>query len=101
MGDPERKDAWDQVEKLLMDLCKKLILRFIDVSTTEGRSVWASIVTMAINEMLAMDDARFSIHAAAHYGLLCRLLLLGCDTNLGSVGAALGEFFFRCQAFAL
>ncbi|XP_070194848.1 brefeldin A-inhibited guanine nucleotide-exchange protein 1-like isoform X2 [Littorina saxatilis] len=91
-NDETRTDAWPQVEKKLLDVCREALDYFLSLQSDSHREAWCSLLLLIITRMLKMSEDRFRVHASVYYPLLCETMLFDLKPEVRSI---LKKFFSR------
>jgi len=97
----DRSEAHEAMEKQIMEVCTATLKRFVDAFTMEERRAWAPIICFIFQEILNLEDERFTLFAKAHYGIYSEMLVVGFDEKMGEIAFFLSKFFQRARAFVL
>lgn len=91
-NDETRTDAWPEVEKKLLDVCKEALEYFLALQSDSHREAWCSLLLLIITRVLKMSDQRFRVHASVYYPLLCETMMFDMKLEIRSI---LKKFFCR------
>lgn len=98
---PEHTDATAEVEDRVNAICGSTLKHFVTGVRREAREVWSPLISLILQEILHLEDARFAKMATTHHDACCDILELTYEQPLGGVAFFLAEFFKRTCHFLL
>ncbi|ETE60342.1 Brefeldin A-inhibited guanine nucleotide-exchange protein 1 [Ophiophagus hannah] len=90
--DESRKDAWEEVQQRLLNVCKEALSYFLTLTSESHREAWTSLLLLFLTKVLKISDDRFKAHASFYYPLLCEIMQFDLIPELRAV---LRRFFLR------
>ncbi|XP_037136065.1 brefeldin A-inhibited guanine nucleotide-exchange protein 1 isoform X2 [Syngnathus acus] len=90
--DETRRDAWEEVERRLLDVCGEAVAYFLALTSESHREAWTNLLLLFLTKVLKINDQRFKAHASRYYPLLCEIMQLDLIPELRAV---LRKFYLR------
>ncbi|XP_076868997.1 brefeldin A-inhibited guanine nucleotide-exchange protein 1 isoform X2 [Brachyhypopomus gauderio] len=90
--DPSRQDAWEEVQKRLLNVCSDAVSYFLTLTSESHREAWTNLLLLFLTKALKISDDRFKAHATRYYPLLCEVMQFDLIPELRAV---LRRFFLR------
>ncbi|XP_077592066.1 brefeldin A-inhibited guanine nucleotide-exchange protein 1 isoform X2 [Stigmatopora nigra] len=90
--DETRQDAWEEVQRRLLDVCGEAVAYFLALTSESHREAWTNLLLLFLTKVLKISDQRFKAHASRYYPLLCEIMQLDLIPELRSV---LRKFYLR------
>ncbi|KAL7984261.1 hypothetical protein Chor_002831, partial [Crotalus horridus] len=90
--DESRKDAWEEVQQRLLNVCREALSYFLTLTSESHREAWTSLLLLFLTKVLKISDDRFKAHASFYYPLLCEIMQFDLIPELRAV---LRRFFLR------
>ncbi|XP_060133747.1 brefeldin A-inhibited guanine nucleotide-exchange protein 1 isoform X3 [Zootoca vivipara] len=90
--DESRKDAWEEVQRRLLNVCSEALSYFLTLTSESHREAWTSLLLLFLTKVLKISDDRFRAHASFYYPLLCEIMQFDLIPELRAV---LRRFFLR------
>ncbi|XP_062841626.1 brefeldin A-inhibited guanine nucleotide-exchange protein 1 isoform X2 [Trichomycterus rosablanca] len=90
--DPSRQDAWDEVQRRLLNVCSDAVAYFLTLTSESHREAWTNLLLLFLTKVLKINDDRFKAHASRYYPLLCEIMQFDLIPELRAV---LRKFFLR------
>ncbi|KAJ7338896.1 hypothetical protein JRQ81_012798 [Phrynocephalus forsythii] len=72
--DDSRKDAWQEVQQRLLNVCSEALSYFLTLTSESHREAWTSLLLLFLTKVLKITDERFKAHASYYYPLLCEIM---------------------------
>ncbi|KAH0617655.1 hypothetical protein JD844_016116 [Phrynosoma platyrhinos] len=82
--DESRKDAWEEVQQRLLNVCSEALSYFLTLTSESHREAWTSLLLLFLT--------KFKAHASFYYPLLCEIMQFDLIPELRAV---LRRFFLR------
>ncbi|KAK3752750.1 hypothetical protein QZH41_018716 [Actinostola sp. cb2023] len=83
--DENRKDAWQDVETLILRICRESLAYYLSLESISHREAWSSLLLLFLNRIFRLEDHRFKVHLSTYYPMLCDLMLLDMKIELRAV----------------
>ncbi|XP_051910439.1 brefeldin A-inhibited guanine nucleotide-exchange protein 1 isoform X2 [Hippocampus zosterae] len=97
--DETRRDAWEEVQRRLLDVCGEAVAYFLALTSESHREAWTNLLLLFLTKVLKISDERFKAHASRYYPLLCEIMQLDLIPELRAV---LRKFYLRIgQVFGI
>ncbi|XP_043945867.1 brefeldin A-inhibited guanine nucleotide-exchange protein 2 [Protopterus annectens] len=93
--DENRKDAWNDTQKRLLNVCSEALAYFITLTSESHREAWNNLLLLFLTKTLKIPDERFKAHASRYYPYLCEVMQFDLIPELRAV---LRKFFLRIGA---
>ncbi|XP_030624788.1 brefeldin A-inhibited guanine nucleotide-exchange protein 1 [Chanos chanos] len=90
--DPSRQDAWEEVQRRLLNVCSDAVAYFLTLTSESHREAWTNLLLLFLTKVLKISDDRFKAHASRYYPLLCEIMQFDLIPELRAV---LRKFFLR------
>uniref|UniRef100_A0A672PKV8 Brefeldin A-inhibited guanine nucleotide-exchange protein 1-like n=1 Tax=Sinocyclocheilus grahami TaxID=75366 RepID=A0A672PKV8_SINGR len=90
--DQSRQDAWEEVQKRLLNVCSDAVAYFLTLTSESHREAWTNLLLLFLTKVLKISDDRFKAHASRYYPLLCEIMQFDLIPELRAV---LRKFFLR------
>ncbi|XP_061613568.1 brefeldin A-inhibited guanine nucleotide-exchange protein 1 isoform X4 [Phyllopteryx taeniolatus] len=90
--DNTRRDAWEEVQRRLLDVCGEAVAYFLALTSESHREAWTNLLLLFLTKVLKISDQRFKAHASRYYPLLCEIMQLDLIPELRAV---LRKFYLR------
>ncbi|KAM9775162.1 brefeldin A-inhibited guanine nucleotide-exchange protein 1 isoform X2 [Syngnathus typhle] len=90
--DETRRDAWEEVQRRLLDVCGEAVAYFLALTSESHREAWTNLLLLFLTKVLKINDQRFKAHASRYYPLLCEIMQLDLIPELRAV---LRKFYLR------
>lgn len=90
--DPSRQDAWEEVQRRLLNVCSDAVAYFLTLTSESHREAWTNLLLLFLTKVLKISDDRFKAHASHYYPLLCEIMQFDLIPELRAV---LRKFFLR------
>ncbi|XP_057680326.1 brefeldin A-inhibited guanine nucleotide-exchange protein 1 isoform X3 [Corythoichthys intestinalis] len=90
--DETRRDAWEEVQRRLLDVCGEAVAYFLALTSESHREAWTNLLLLFLTKVLKISDQRFKAHASRYYPLLCEIMQLDLIPELRAV---LRKFYLR------
>uniref|UniRef100_A0AAR2K9U4 SEC7 domain-containing protein n=1 Tax=Pygocentrus nattereri TaxID=42514 RepID=A0AAR2K9U4_PYGNA len=90
--DPSRQDAWEEVQRRLLNVCSDAVAYFLTLTSESHREAWTNLLLLFLTKVLKISDDRFKAHATRYYPLLCEIMQFDLIPELRAV---LRKFFLR------
>ncbi|XP_017308614.1 brefeldin A-inhibited guanine nucleotide-exchange protein 1 isoform X1 [Ictalurus punctatus] len=90
--DPSRRDAWEEVQRRLLNVCSDAVDYFLKLTSESHREAWTNLLLLFLTKVLKISDERFKAHASRYYPLLCDIMQFDLIPELRAV---LRKFFLR------
>nr|XP_057915606.1 brefeldin A-inhibited guanine nucleotide-exchange protein 1 isoform X1 [Doryrhamphus excisus] len=90
--DETRQDAWEEVQRRLLDVCSEAVAYFLALTSESHRESWTNLLLLFLTKVLKISDERFKAHASRYYPLLCEIMQLDLIPELRAV---LRKFYLR------
>ncbi|TRY62281.1 hypothetical protein DNTS_025835 [Danionella cerebrum] len=90
--DKSREDAWEEVQKRLLNVCSDAVAYFLTLTSESHREAWTNLLLLFLTKVLKISDERFKAHASCYYPLLCEIMQFDLIPELRAV---LRKFFLR------
>nr|XP_009295671.1 brefeldin A-inhibited guanine nucleotide-exchange protein 1 isoform X3 [Danio rerio] len=90
--DPSRRDAWEEVQRRLLNVCSDAVAYFLTLTSESHREAWTNLLLLFLTKVLKISDDRFKAHASRYYPLLCEIMQFDLIPELRAV---LRKFFLR------
>ncbi|KAM9436118.1 brefeldin A-inhibited guanine nucleotide-exchange protein 1 isoform 3-T3 [Clarias gariepinus] len=90
--DPNRQDAWEDVQRRLLNVCSDAVAYFLTLTSESHREAWTNLLLLFLTKVLKISDDRFKAHATRYYPLLCEIMQFDLIPELRAV---LRKFFLR------
>uniref|UniRef100_A0A671MIR8 Brefeldin A-inhibited guanine nucleotide-exchange protein 1-like n=1 Tax=Sinocyclocheilus anshuiensis TaxID=1608454 RepID=A0A671MIR8_9TELE len=88
--DQSRQDAWEEVQKRLLNVCSDAVAYFLTLTSESHREAWTNLLLLFLTKVLKISDDRFKAHASRYYPLLCEIMQFDLIPELRAV---LRKFF--------
>uniref|UniRef100_A0A8C1H7A3 ARF guanine nucleotide exchange factor 1 n=1 Tax=Cyprinus carpio carpio TaxID=630221 RepID=A0A8C1H7A3_CYPCA len=90
--DQSRQDAWEEVQKRLLNVCSDAVAYFLTLTSESHREAWTNLLLLFLTKVLKISDDRFKAHASRYYPLLCEIMQFDLIPELRAI---LRKFFLR------
>uniref|UniRef100_A0A672ZN45 ADP-ribosylation factor guanine nucleotide-exchange factor 1 (brefeldin A-inhibited) n=1 Tax=Sphaeramia orbicularis TaxID=375764 RepID=A0A672ZN45_9TELE len=90
--DKSRQDAWDEVQRRLLNVCSEAVAYFLALTSESHREAWTNLLLLFLTKVLKISDERFKAHASRYYPLLCEIMQFDLIPELRAV---LRKFYLR------
>uniref|UniRef100_A0A8C9Y3Y9 ARF guanine nucleotide exchange factor 1 n=1 Tax=Sander lucioperca TaxID=283035 RepID=A0A8C9Y3Y9_SANLU len=90
--DESRQDAWEEVQRRLLDVCSEAVAYFLALTSESHREAWTNLLLLFLTKVLKISDERFKAHASRYYPLLCEIMQFDLIPELRAV---LRKFYLR------
>uniref|UniRef100_A0AAQ4PSP8 ARF guanine nucleotide exchange factor 1 n=1 Tax=Gasterosteus aculeatus aculeatus TaxID=481459 RepID=A0AAQ4PSP8_GASAC len=90
--DESRRDAWEEVQRRLLDVCSGAVAYFLALTSESHREAWTNLLLLFLTKVLKISDERFKVHASRYYPLLCEIMQFDLIPELRAV---LRKFYLR------
>uniref|UniRef100_A0A3Q3PZL0 SEC7 domain-containing protein n=1 Tax=Monopterus albus TaxID=43700 RepID=A0A3Q3PZL0_MONAL len=90
--DEKRKDAWEEVQRRLLNVCSEAVAYFLALTSESHREAWTNLLLLFLTKVLKISDERFKAHASNYYPLLCEIMQFDLIPELRAV---LRKFYLR------
>ncbi|XP_061777821.1 brefeldin A-inhibited guanine nucleotide-exchange protein 1 isoform X1 [Nerophis ophidion] len=90
--DQTRQDAWEEVQRRLLDVCSEAVAYFLALTSESHREAWTNLLLLFLTRVLNISDERFRAHASRYYPLLCEIMQFDLIPELRAV---LRRFYLR------
>uniref|UniRef100_A0A8C5PJT0 ARF guanine nucleotide exchange factor 1 n=1 Tax=Leptobrachium leishanense TaxID=445787 RepID=A0A8C5PJT0_9ANUR len=90
--DEIRRDAWDEVQQRLLNVCSEALGYFLTLTSESHREAWTNLLLLFLTKVLKISDDRFKAHASSYYPLLCEIIQFDLIPELRAI---LRRFFHR------
>ncbi|CAH2285348.1 brefeldin A-inhibited guanine nucleotide-exchange 1 [Pelobates cultripes] len=90
--DESRRDAWDEVQQRLLNVCSEALSYFLTLTSESHREAWTNLLLLFLTKVLKISDERFKAHASFYYPLLCEIIQFDLIPELRAI---LRRFFHR------
>ncbi|KAM8822989.1 brefeldin A-inhibited guanine nucleotide-exchange protein 1 isoform 2-T2 [Spinachia spinachia] len=90
--DESRQDAWEEVQRRLLDVCSAAVAYFLALTSESHREAWTNLLLLFLTKVLKISDGRFRVHASRYYPLLCEIMQVDLIPELRAV---LRKFYLR------
>ncbi|XP_054622402.1 brefeldin A-inhibited guanine nucleotide-exchange protein 1 isoform X2 [Dunckerocampus dactyliophorus] len=90
--DETRQDAWEEVQRRLLDVCSEAVAYFLALTSESHRESWTNLLLLFLTKVLKISDKRFKAHASRYYPLLCEIMQFDLIPELRAV---LRKFYLR------
>ncbi|XP_069047643.1 brefeldin A-inhibited guanine nucleotide-exchange protein 1 isoform X1 [Lepisosteus oculatus] len=87
-----RREAWEEVQKQLLNVCSEAISYFLTLTSESHREAWTNLLLLFLTKVLKISDDRFKAHASRYYPLLCEIMQFDLIPELRAV---LRKFYLR------
>uniref|UniRef100_A0A7N8WV80 ADP-ribosylation factor guanine nucleotide-exchange factor 1 (brefeldin A-inhibited) n=1 Tax=Mastacembelus armatus TaxID=205130 RepID=A0A7N8WV80_9TELE len=82
--DESRKDAWEEVQRRLLNVCSEAVAYFLALTSESHREAWTNLLLLFLT--------KFKAHASRYYPLLCEIMQFDLIPELRAV---LRKFYLR------
>uniref|UniRef100_A0A7N8Y512 ADP-ribosylation factor guanine nucleotide-exchange factor 1 (brefeldin A-inhibited) n=1 Tax=Mastacembelus armatus TaxID=205130 RepID=A0A7N8Y512_9TELE len=90
--DESRKDAWEEVQRRLLNVCSEAVAYFLALTSESHREAWTNLLLLFLTKVLKISNERFKAHASRYYPLLCEIMQFDLIPELRAV---LRKFYLR------
>lgn len=90
--DESRRDAWEEVQRRLLNVCSEAVSYFLALTSESHREAWTNLLLLFLTKVLKISDERFKAHASRYYPLLCEIMQFDLIPELRAV---LRKFYLR------